>query len=143
MGSYKKIELGVLKNLDEITIDDMKKNPIWVADLSGENKKNYDESSQRPILNTVNLTNKLHKDFVTISILIEVEGKNIFGSSDFEEDCSLSTVVLWKNDNWIDANKILNKEDEIILVTPVQINGKKNVKFRYNIENDTAEQIKD
>ena len=53
------------------------------------------------------------------------------------------TVVLWKNGNWIDANKILNKEDEIILITPVQINGKKKVKFRYNIENDTAEQIKD
>ena len=41
MGSYEKIELGVLKNLDEITIDDMKKNPIWVADLSGENKNNF------------------------------------------------------------------------------------------------------
>ncbi len=42
--------LGNLKQLDEITLQDMVTNPIWVNDLSGEQLGDYDEASERPVI---------------------------------------------------------------------------------------------
>jgi hypothetical protein len=49
---FEDIELGPLKTLDDITIDDMKQYPIWVNDFSGE-------SLERPVINNNDVTEKM------------------------------------------------------------------------------------
>ena len=51
--------LGELKNLDDISIDDMTANPIWANDLSGEWEDGFDESSERPLIGANDVTEKM------------------------------------------------------------------------------------
>jgi len=137
MGLFSKFNLGELKNLDDITIDDMKENPIWVNDLSGETVEGYDESSERPVLNTNNVTKKLISKFFSVTILIYCDELKLHGAANVESLTETSTLVFWKDRKWQENNDFIERESITIKCIP-EINGAKDFNFKYNIESDTG-----
>lgn len=137
----KKIELGPLKNLDDITIEDMQKYPIWINDVSGEHEEGFDESSERPVINSDDVTKKILSSYVSVSILVKCEQLNLPGSANIEEDGSISVLVFWKDGKWQPNNKFI-KEDKIIIQSVPSIKGEKNIKFEYNLKDDIGSQVK-
>jgi hypothetical protein len=137
MGMFKKIKLGPLKSLEDITINDMIEYPIWVEDLSGESLDDFDETAERPIVNTKDVTKEMLENYVRVNVLVEVVGTDILSCAYVEDDGTLSTLVAWVNDNWIDLNKHLDERKEIILKPIPSIFGKRH-NFKFNHKEDTA-----
>jgi len=129
-------KLGALKNLDDITLDDMKINPIWANDVSGEWEDNFDESSERPLLGTNDITKAMLSEFVSISMLVEFPNENELGSANIEDDSSISCVAVWRNSEWLDVGKAFESESDIEIKAIPTINGKKGVVFVYDPSSD-------
>ncbi len=137
MGLFSGIRLGPLKSLEDITIHDMMQYPIWVEDLSGESRDDFDETAQRPVTNTRDVTTKMLREYVKVNVLIEIEGTDILASADVEEDASLSGLVAWIDDSWIDLNKHID-DSVAIYVRPVpSILGRK-ARYEYMHQEDIA-----
>ena len=59
---------GKTKSLDDITLDDALKYPIWEWALDEEGEDGQDETWQRPIVDTDNVTDDIYNPTITIKI---------------------------------------------------------------------------
>ena len=132
------MSLGPLKNLEDITLEDMKNNPIWVNDLAGEWEDDFDESSERPILGTEDITSEIIDEFVSISMLVKVNDENIFGSANLEEDGSVSCLAIWQDNKWIISNKAFQGKDHVEIEVIPSIDGVKNNIYNYDLKLDVG-----
>ena len=55
---------GKPKPIDEVTLQDMQENPIWVFALDEEDSEEIDETWQKPILNYDNVTHELVEAYI-------------------------------------------------------------------------------
>jgi hypothetical protein len=116
---------GKSKSLKDITLDDSLKYPIWEWALDEEGEDEQDETWQRPIIDTDNVTNDIYNPTITIKI----KETELFGSAEFDNEThSLSAISVWLNNEW----KILNQtqiKTPIIFIAIPRINGVQNVEF--------------
>ncbi len=113
------------KSLDDITLDDALKYPIWEWALDEEEEDGQDETWQRPIVDTDNVTDDIYNPTITIKI----KDTELFGSAEYDNDTqSLSAISIWFDNEW----KILS---ETQIMTPItfiaipKIDGIQNVEF--------------
>lgn len=59
-----KIAYGKPKPIDEVSLQDMQENPIWVFALDEEDSEEIDETWQKPILNYDNVTHELVEAYI-------------------------------------------------------------------------------
>jgi hypothetical protein len=140
MCSFKKkaFQLGNLKRLEDMSLSDFTEHPIWVADLSGECDDGFDETSQRPVVGTCDVTKSMLKEFVSVSVLIAISGTDIQGTADVSEDLNLSTLCLWQDDEWKSPKEIRGfPEDAHVEVIPT-IEGQENLRLSYDPRSDIA-----
>ncbi len=116
---------GKSKSLDDITLDDALKYPIWEWALDEEEEDGQDETWQRPIVDTDNVTDDIYNPTITIKI----KDTELFGSAEYDNDTqSLSAISIWFDNEW----KILS---ETQIMTPItfiaipKIDGIQNVEF--------------
>lgn len=116
---------GKSKPLDEITLDDALKNPIWEWALDEEGNDGQDETWQRPIIDTDNVTAEIYNPTITVRI----KDTQIYGSAEFDDKTqSISAISIWVDNEW----KVLS---DCEIVTPItfiavpKINGMENVEF--------------
>jgi hypothetical protein len=129
--------LGNLITLEEHTIQDMISNPVFVNDLTGEDENDkFDETSVRPILDSVNVNRKLAKTFFEVSILAKIIDSEIFCSVNYQEDGKFSLLYPWKDGQWIEARFAFPNKKHITLLAIPEIEGKSNVQIEYNIVDD-------
>ena len=142
MGIFKKNNkswsLGNLKNLEDITLDDMKNNPIWVNDITGEWENDFDESSERPIIGTNDITSSMIDEFVSISMLVKFPSESEFGSANLEEDGSITCLAVWRDDEWIIGSKAFQGIDDIEIEIIPAINGENNIIYIYDLKLDVG-----
>lgn len=127
---------GKSKSLDDITLDDALKYPIWEWALDEEGEEGQDETWQRPIVDTDNVTDDIYNPTITIKI----KDTDLFGSAEFDNDTqSLSAISIWIDNEW----KVLSKTQ---ITTPItfiaipKIDGIQNVEFFCDsLTGDTAE----
>ncbi len=131
----KRVLLGDLKHLDEITLNDMQSFPVWVNDLSGEHIEGFNETSERPILNFKNVSKKILSQYVSIAILIKLPEKQ-FGAVNIDKDWKAHSAVIWKDNEWIFLHKYYVNLKNITFVSIPRLNSKSNVKFDYNLKED-------
>ena len=136
-------ELGKLMNLDEITIDDQKKNKIWVNDLSGEDEDDFDETSMRPLLNENTITKEIvnGKTFLEVSILVQIKDTEIYGSAHIDENGNLNTIMMWQDDSWQEIENIVSKNEKIYIKNLVPIFGESDNTYEYVYGKDVANKI--
>ena len=116
---------GKSKSLDDITLDDALKYPIWEWALDEEEEDGQDETWQRPIVDTDNVTDDIYNPTITIKI----KDTELFGSAEYDNDTqSLSAISIWFDNEC----KILS---ETQIMTPItfiaipKIDGIQNVEF--------------
>lgn len=136
-----KWNLGDLKNLDDITLKDMQTNPIWVNDLSGEFEDDFDESSERPILNVTDVCSALFSQFASIAVLAEFPKENEIGSVNIEDVNNISCAAVWRNDEWIVGKKAFAGKENIEIKVIPSINGANNILFIYDPKSDSGKRI--
>jgi hypothetical protein len=116
---------GKSKSLDDITLDDALKYPIWEWALDEEGEGGQDETWQRPIVDTDNVTDDIYNPTITI----KVKGTELFGSGEFDNETqSLSAISIWLDNEW----KILSQtqiKTPIIFIALPKINEIQNVEF--------------
>lgn len=127
---------GKSKSLDDITLDDALKYPIWEWALDEEGEDGQDETWQRPIIDTDNVTSDIYNPTITLKI----KDTELFGSAEFDNDTqSISAISVWLDDEW----KILTQtqiKTPIIFIAVPKIDGVENVEFLCDsLSSDNAE----
>jgi hypothetical protein len=127
---------GKSKSLDDITLEDTLKYPIWEWALDEEGEDGQDETWQRPIIDTDNVTDDIYNPTVTIKI----KDTELFGSAEFDNETqSLSAISVWLDNEW----KILSQtqiKTPIIFIAIPKIDGAQNVEFLCDsLSSDNAE----
>ncbi len=131
-------QLGSLKMLEDITLDDMLENPIWVNDLSGEGEDDFDETAERPVIGAKEVTYDMIDDFVSVSVLIKFPEIDKFGSANVVENGTLDAVAIWDDGDWVDGRQFFqDKEKAKLEVIPDILDGK-DKSFVYDPKTDTA-----
>ena len=133
--SYK---TGKSKPLDEITLEDILENPIWEWSLDEEDNEEQDETWQRPIIETDNVTNEMFNP----TISLKIKNSDLFGSAEYDNETeSLSAISIWKGHEWILLCDY-EQTTPITFTSIPKINGIENVEFVCeNLLNDIAERI--
>ncbi len=129
---------GKSKSLDDITLDDALKNPIWEWALDEEGEEGQDETWQRPIIDTDKVTDDIYNPTITLKI----KETELFGSAEFDNETqSLSAISIWLDKEW----KILNQtqlKSPIIFIAIPKIDGTENVEFICSsLTSDNAERV--
>lgn len=129
---------GKSKSVEEITLDDALQYPIWEWALDEETEEDYDETRQRPVIDTDDVTGKIYNPTITL----KVKDKDLFASAEYENETeSLSAISIWIDNEW----KILSESaigTPVILIAIPKINGVQQVEFICeNLTNDKAERI--
>ena len=142
--STKSIEyvFGGLVTLDDITIEDMKSNKVWVNDLSGEYEDDFDETSIRPLLHADNVTKKMLESFVEVSILIKVKGTGVYGSANIDPEGNLEVISVWANKAWENIESVYSESEKIILINLVSIFNENDNEYEYSWGKDKAKRRK-
>jgi hypothetical protein len=126
---------GKSKSLDEITLEDALTYPIWEWALDEEGEDGQDETWQRPIIDTDNVTDDIYNPTITIKI----KDTELFGSAEFDNETqSLSAISVFDNE-WKTLDQTQIKTPMIFIAIP-KINGVKNVEFLCtSLSSDNAE----
>lgn len=120
--SYK---TGKSKPLEEITLKDILENPIWEWSLNEESNEEQDETWQRPIIETDNVTNEMFNPTITLKI----KDSNFYGSAEYDcETESLSAISIWKDNEWVLLSE-LEQPIPLTFIAVPKIFGVENVKF--------------
>ena len=116
---------GKAKSLDEITLDDVLKYPIWEWALDEEGEEGQDETWQRPIIDTDNVNDEIFNPTITLKI----KGTDIYGSAEYDNETkSINAISVWYDDEW----KVLNDYEiatPFIFIAIPKIDGIENVEF--------------
>ena len=127
---------GKSKSLDDITLDDALKFPIWEWALDEEGEDGQDETWQRPIIDTDNVTDEIYNPTITIKI----KDTELFGSAEFDNETqSLSAISVWLDNEWKTLNQTKMKTPITFIAIP-KIDGVQNVEFFCDsLSSDNAE----
>ena len=136
------VELGELKKLDDISLEDMKNYPVWVNDLSGENIEEFDETSERPIINNISISKHLVKKFVSVTVLTKIENSEDYATVNYERDGTFVDLCPWKDGKWSNIQTVFPELGTIKLESLVEIEGIKLAKINYDLQKDKGELIK-
>src|SRR6185369_8714028 len=121
------LTFGPAKSLDDITLDDVLANPIWlwVWETGGEAKIGQDETWQQPVLGTTDVTDEMSEPVISF----RVKGSNIIGFGSYRpKDDRLFGMALWIDNEW----RMLKKTGlsvPLVLVAIPSINGLRGVEF--------------
>jgi hypothetical protein len=116
---------GKSKSLDDITLTDVLENPIWEWALGEEGIDGQDETWQRPIIDTDNVTKEIYNPTITLKI----KETDIYGSAEYDnESGSISAISIWSDNEW----KVLDDckfSTPIIFIAVPKIDGIENAEF--------------
>lgn len=127
---------GKAKSLDDITLEDVIKYPIWVWAWGEEGTEGTDETWQKPIIDTTNVTENIFTPIITI----RVKNTIYYGSGEYNKDTDqLKSLSIWKDDQWIDVREFTAVPTPLNFVAVPMIKGVSNVEFVCNdISTDLA-----
>jgi hypothetical protein len=131
--SYK---TGQAKSLDDITLEDVIKYPIWEWALDEEGVERQDETWQKPVIDTDNVTAAMYYPTITV----RVQNTNYYGCGEYNRNSDQITAIsIWKNDKWIDLRQFTEMPTPLIFIALPRLYGENNVEFIcFDIAKDRA-----
>jgi len=129
------IIFGRAIKFDNITLDDIIKNPIWVT----AHDERHDEEYEKPILNCQNLSQNILNIYTPI-ITFKIMKSNIYGSAYYShQNGYLFAISVWVNEKWITLENVQYLKIPFLIESLPSILGFPNVKFKCNnLKNDRA-----
>jgi hypothetical protein len=121
--SYK---TGKAKSLDDITLEDVINHPIWVWALDEERVEGQDETWQKPVTSTTNVT----EDIFNPTITLRIGNTNYYGSGEYDQqEKELSGLSIWLDGEWIVIGEFTAVPTPFSFFAVPMINGEANVEF--------------
>ena len=136
------IKLGKPKQQEETTLEDFKKNPIWVNTF--EEEGDFDEETNWPVLaKPANVTKALLNRYGMASILFKIEGREVYGVGLIDESMdSMYSIAAWNGRKWCEVREIKGLKAPLTLVAIPKVLGKANARFLMeDLANDVAKPI--
>lgn len=129
---------GKAKSLDDISLNDVLKYPIWEWALDEEGEDDQDETWQRPIISTNNVTD----DIFNPTITLKIKDSELYCSAEYDNETqSLSSISIWLDNEWRCLSHT-NLNPPITLISIPKINGKDNIQFICDdITSENAKQL--
>jgi hypothetical protein len=136
--SYK---VGKSKPMTEVTVKDCLRYPIWEWALDEETLPGHDETWQRPITSTKDVT----PDMVDPTITFRVFGSDIVGTAIYDHSSgSLSSISVWDDGEWVELRELDDFTPPIVLTAVPTIVGDIGVSFLVlDIKSDCAARMTD
>lgn len=120
-------KFGESKPLESITLDDVLAHPIWVWAIDEEDKPGQDETWQKPVINTSDVSHHLVDPIITIRI----KGRDIHGSATYNHRRKmLNGISLWIDGKWVGLREAKDIPHPLFLIAIPTIRGKSNMEFR-------------
>ncbi|NRA36547.1 MAG: hypothetical protein HRU15_00260 [Planctomycetes bacterium] len=139
MWPFKKIDLGELKILDDVTIDDFRQHNVWVCDLSGENKDGYDETAIKPILNDDGVTSASCRKFVSTEFLVWIPSLQLFGTATYHNRKTIANIGIQNGNKIMTPHECKLNRDEILIIESIpSFFGKNQVTFQFDYKTAKA-----
>lgn len=111
---------GKPKPMEDVTLQDMQKNPIWIFALDEEENEEIDETWQKPVLNYDNVTYELVEAYI---LMKSSDGQyDVSANLDIEEE-TLDDVTYWDSEQecWIPIENIGNyKELQFVAIPKIE-----------------------
>jgi len=93
-------EFGASMPPEDTTLDDILRHPIWVLALDEETVEGQDETWQKPVTNTKDLSRYLERNYIC-TITLKVVGTEIYGCGDYDHtDGALGGIAVWHDGAW-------------------------------------------
>lgn len=127
---YSEIAYGKPKPIDEVTLQDMQENPIWIFALDEEEAEGIDETWQKPILRSDNVIHELLEAYI---LLKSVDGQyDISANLDIKEE-TLDDVNYWNTELecWLPIENVENYKELQFVAIP-KIEGDADIIFGFN-----------
>jgi hypothetical protein len=123
---------GQSKPLDDITLNDVLQYPIWEWALDEEGVEGQDETWQRPVLDTKDVTDEIFNPTITLKI----KDTEIYASGEYEsDDETISTISVWNENGWVLLDEV-DLHFPIIFISIPKIRGVENVAFLLKSKSD-------
>ena len=123
--SYK---TGKAKSLDDITIEDALEYVIWEWALDEEGDEDQDETWQRPIIDSKDVTSEILIPIITL----QVKDTNLYASGEYDhEEKLVRAVAFWDNNSWTLPHDFSTVSFPLTLVSLATIEGRSNCEFIY------------
>ena len=93
------LSFGSAKSLDDITLDDVLKYPVWlwVWETGQEGCPEQDETWQQPVISTSEVSDEMTEPIISF----RVRGTDIFGSGSYDPEAEkLFGMALWIDNSW-------------------------------------------
>jgi hypothetical protein len=128
-------QTGRAKSLDDITLEDCLKYPIWEWALDEEGILGQDETWQRPIIGS-DVTEEINTPTITFS----VKGTQLHGSGSYDHtEGTLTGNAIWVNEAWVILAKVTGIQIPAVFVALPSIRGISGIEFVCeNLQSDTA-----
>ncbi|WP_129588732.1 hypothetical protein [Prevotella heparinolytica] len=111
---------GKPKPMEDVTLQDMQENPIWIFALDEEENEEIDETWQKPVLNYDNVTYELVEAYI---LMKSSDGQyDVSANLDIEEE-TLDDVTYWDSEQecWIPIENIGNyKELQFVAIPKIE-----------------------
>ena len=111
---------GKPKPMEDVTLQDMQKNPIWIFALDEEENEEIDETWQKPVLNYDNVTYELVEAYI---LMKSSDGRyDVSANLDIEEE-TLDDVTYWdyEQEGWVPIENIENyKELQFVAIPKIE-----------------------
>ena len=92
------LEFGATKSLEELTLDDVLKYPIWLWDWEAGLEGDSEDAGQCPVLNSTNVLPDMREPIITL----RVDGTNLFASASYNpQKDQLEAISLWQDGEWV------------------------------------------
>lgn len=132
---------GKAKPMTEVTLKDCLLYPIWEWALDEEGIRGQDETWQRPITSTKDVT----PEMVDPTITFKISGSEVFGTGIYDHtDASLSSISIWEDGDWVDVKEISELPLPLQLTALPSIAGRNGVRFLLsNLRSDRAVRMAD
>jgi len=124
------LTFGPAKSLDDISLDDVLKHPVWlwVWETGQEGAPDQDETWQRPVTSTRDVTDEMRVPTVTL----RVKGTDLYGSGEYHrEHDRLEAISLWIGTQWRGLTDAGVQAPLTFIVIP-RIRGQADVEFECN-----------
>jgi len=116
---------GKSKSLDEITLEDVLEYPIWEYALDEEGLEGQDESWQRPVTDTDNVTDEIIAPIITVKI----KDTEIYGSGEYDNETeSIVGITIWIDGEWKSLSDSVMSVPITFISVP-KIDGVENIEF--------------
>lgn len=117
---------GKARSLDDIKIDDVLRHPIWVWALDEEGIEGQDETWQKPVIDTDDVT----MDILYPTITIRIKGTDFYGSAAYDNTKDyINAITIWIENDWIDLKKFKDIPTPLFFISLPKINGLADVEF--------------